>query len=164
MVGPIYEPDKERLGSTPGPDSFNAIFDPSIVTPAEDLDRWVLDFPYAKNRVPMNGSRGSHQAHARKVRAVRANTAIDARLAGIPPLGRCQVQLTWYVLDAYRRDAVNLSNLLKAMQDGLVDANVVPDDTPDLMDTIMSRIVQVDNRKHREAWMELTITRWEGLQ
>ena len=129
--------------------------------PAE-LDEWTLVFAYARNPIPMNGSRGGHHAHARIVRGVRLVTKREAAYAGIPSLGRCQVQLTWYVLDGTRRDPVNLSPTLKAMQDGLVDAGVVADDTPDLMNTVMSSIVRVDRMKHTSAWMELVVCRWAG--
>jgi hypothetical protein len=70
-------------------------------------------------------------AYAAKVRKVRADTA---RLgAGIPPLGRCEVTLIWYVTDHRRRDAENPVPTLKAMCDELVTLGVVEDDTPQFM-------------------------------
>ncbi|MEP6477820.1 MAG: hypothetical protein ABJB03_00385 [Rhodoglobus sp.] len=127
-----------------------------------EADEWTLTFEYSKNPLPLNGSRGGHQHHSRLVKAVRVVAKREARWAGIPALGRCQVHLTWYVLSAGRRDPVNLSATLKALQDGLVDAGVVVDDTPDLMNTIMPAIVRVDRMKHTTAWMELIVRRWEG--
>lgn len=127
-----------------------------------ELDEWVLTFAYPKNPLPMNGSRHNHRAHASKVRGVRLVTKREAQFAGIPHLERCSVALTWYVTTAGRRDVVNLSLTLKAMQDGLVDAGVVPDDTPDRMRTVMPAITRVDPMRHREAWMELVVTRWDG--
>jgi crossover junction endodeoxyribonuclease RusA len=121
---------------------------------------WVLEFPYPKNPIPMNGSRGNHRAHARKVRGVRIVAARWAAIAGIPALGRCQVELTWHVLDRTRRDAENLSYTLKAMCDGLVDAGLVTDDTTNLMKKLMPEIVLENKLTHLEAWMTLTISRW----
>lgn len=130
--------------------------------PAE-LNEWVLVFGYHRNPIPMNGSRGSHYAHSSKVKGVRRTTFREAGYAGIPRLEHCRVQLTWFVLDARRRDTVNLSFTLKAMQDGLVEAGVVPDDTPDRMDTGKTLITRVDHRKHSQGWMELTVSRWDGV-
>lgn len=109
-----------------------------------------------------NVSRGSFRTHARLVRAVRTVTCRYAKLYQVPALERCTVALTWYVLTPHRRDAVNLTDTLKAMQDGLVDAGVVSDDTPDLMNAPMPAVIRVDPMKHRAAWMELVITRWDG--
>lgn len=50
-----------------------------------------------------------------------------------PELPYVDVTLTWVVSDRRRRDEDNLYPLLKALCDGLVDAGVVPDDTPDRM-------------------------------
>jgi crossover junction endodeoxyribonuclease RusA len=127
----------------------------------DDVAEWILDFDYAKNPLPMNGSRGQHHGHAKKVRTVRALARREANLAGIPALGRAEVQLTWYVLARGRRDPINLSLLLKAMCDGLVDHGVTVDDTPDLMNTPPSRIVRVDPALNPSAWMELSVKRWD---
>jgi hypothetical protein len=94
---------------------------------------------------------------------VRAVAKREAEFAGIPALGRCRAQLTWYVLRNGRRDPVNLALTLKAMVDGLVDAGVTVDDTSDLVDTPMPVIVRVDPMRNGTAWMELEVTRWAGL-
>lgn len=130
----------------------------------DDITEWILDFDYAKNPLPMNGSHGHHHGHAKKVRTARTLARREANLAGIPPLGRARVQLTWYVLARGRRDPINLSLLVKAMCDGLVDHGATTDDTPDLMDTPTSRIIRVDPALNPSAWMELSVTRWDGTR
>ena len=45
----------------------------------------------------------------------------------------CQVTLHYRPRDNRRRDADNLVPTLKALCDGLVDAGLVPDDTPNYM-------------------------------
>jgi crossover junction endodeoxyribonuclease RusA len=150
-----HDPNKRRTGTRR---ASHWLDDPEQPRTA-DLAEWMLDFSYATNPLSMNGSRGNHRAHARAVREVRIVAMREAVYAGVPSLRSCQVALTWYVTTAGRRDAVNLAAVLKAMQDGLVDAGVVPDDAPDLMDTLMPRIVRVDAA---QAWMELVIRRWEG--
>src|SRR4051812_28556533 len=63
-----------------------------------DVNEWTLDFDFAKNPIPMNGSRGSHYAHAKKVKQVRTMARRYAEVASIPDLGRLSAQLTWYVI------------------------------------------------------------------
>jgi crossover junction endodeoxyribonuclease RusA len=156
---------KERVETRYGGDWLDKFAGPHPAAGGQapvELDEWILTFAYPKNPLPMNGSRHNHQAHSAKVRGVRLVAKREAQYAGIPHLEHCSVGLTWYVVDGRRRDVVNLSLTLKAMQDGLVDAHVVPDDTPDRMRTAMPAIVRVDALRHREAWMELVVTRWEG--
>jgi crossover junction endodeoxyribonuclease RusA len=86
--------------------------------------------------------------------AIRTTTRFYAR--DIPPLGKCSVGLTWYVTDKRRRDADNVVPTLKAMCDGLVDALVVVDDTPDLMTKFMPEIVRMP-KEDGPAFMELRI-------
>lgn len=72
----------------------------------------------------------------------------------IPYLGKCRVTLTWFVNTKHRRDADNVVPTLKAMCDGLVDAGIVTDDTPDLMVKVMP-VITYD--KTCEPHMELRI-------
>lgn len=51
------------------------------------------------------------------------------------------VGLVWYVPDRVRRDEDNPTPTLKALCDGLVDAKLVPDDTPEWMTKRTTRIV-----------------------
>jgi crossover junction endodeoxyribonuclease RusA len=97
-------------------------------------DVWVLYFNWEKNPLPMNGSRGTHWAkRANLGRSIRTRAGYMARLAKIPALGRCKVELTWWVAINRTRDADNLAELEKRLFDGLVDAGVVADDKPELM-------------------------------
>ena len=61
----------------------------------------------------------------------------------IPFMTRCEVSLVWYVNDRRRRDDENPVATLKALCDGLVDAEVVEDDTALFMLKHMPRIVYV---------------------
>lgn len=81
---------------------------------------------------PLTANQRLHwRKRAELTRQVRTATAYMA--SEIPELERCAVTLTWYVADKRRRDADNLVPTLKACCDGLVDAELVKDDTPDLM-------------------------------
>ena len=63
------------------------------------------------------------------------------------------VQMVWIVPDRRRRDEENIVATLKPYCDGLVDAGLVPDDTPQFMVKHMPRIVYVkgDSRVYFEV-------------
>ena len=94
---------------------------------------WVLRFAYPNNPLPMNGAKGAWRARARKTREVRELASFLARSARIPTLGHCTAQVTWWVANNRTRDVDNLAAFEKAVFDGLVDAGVVPDDSPRFM-------------------------------
>ena len=102
-------------------------------------DSAVLPFRYERPPLTSN-QRGSWRTRQRWSKVLRHQTKVMALAAGLAGLGRCRVTLTWYVADRRRRDADNVVPTLKAMCDGLVDAGVVTDDTPELMDKLMPRI------------------------
>lgn len=103
-------------------------------------DTWVLYFPWEKNPMPMNGSRGGWRRHAKTSRGIRTAVGYSALAAKIPPLGKCEAQLIWWVPTNGRRDPANLGALEKPMFDALVDAKVVPDDNPTYMTTPRAEI------------------------
>lgn len=93
-------------------------------------DTHELVFDYA--RPPLTANQRLHwRERADRTAGVRTSARLLARR--IPYLGRCEVSLVWVVTDRRRRDADNIVPTMKAMCDGLVDAGVVSDDTPDLM-------------------------------
>ena len=111
----------------------------------------TLQFDYP--RPPITSNQRLHWAHKAKLtRNVRDQTRLLADR--IPELRKCRVTLTWFVNTKTRRDADNIVPTLKAMCDGLVDAGVVPDDTPDQMDKLMPVIFY---HKYAEPHMELRI-------
>jgi crossover junction endodeoxyribonuclease RusA len=63
----------------------------------------------------------------------------------VPACSVTDVTLHYVPRDARRRDADNLVPILKACCDGLVDAGVVPDDTPELMRKHMP-VIDAPNR------------------
>lgn len=121
---------------------------------------WIITLPWAVPPVKPNGGHGNVYAHAKKVKAVRQTMGLLARKAGIPWLGRCEVQLTWYVPDRIKRDADNLAWTLKPLCDALAgtkqfDHRIVDDDTPDLMVKHMPTIVY---RPGQRKQLAVTIT------
>jgi len=108
---------------------------------SEETEPESYELAFEWERPPLTANQRQHwTAKARTTRVVRHRASFAARALRIPPLGRCSVSLTWVVADRRRRDADNLVPTLKALCDGLVDAGVVTDDTPDLMHKHMPRI------------------------
>ena len=71
---------------------------------------------------------------AEKARLTREVRSLATQLArDIPFMEAVSVELVWVVNNRRRRDADNAVLTLKALCDGLVDADVVADDTPDMM-------------------------------
>lgn len=106
---------------------------PSVQAPPEPF-RTVLTFDWPRPPLHAN-QRLTWRAKAATTRQVRDVAHWAAKR--IPDLGRVRVTLTWVVNTKTRRDADNIVPTLKALADGLVDAGLVADDTPDLMDKVM---------------------------
>lgn len=114
---------------------------------------WLI--PFVWTRPPVSANDRMHWSKkARLTKQVRKVSA--AECAHIPALGRCRVQLVWLVTDNRRRDADNPVPTFKAMCDGLVDAGVVPDDTPEFMEKLMPIISRVD-KAFGPAMLQLVI-------
>lgn len=91
--------------------------------------QWALDLPY--ERPPLNANQRMHWAKkAALTKQVRAASFYAAKNAGVLRCDKVRVTLTWFVRTTTRRDADNVVPTLKALCDGLVDAGIVPDDTP----------------------------------
>ena len=104
-------------------------------------DPVVISFEPPGRLMSLN-DREHFRPKARRVAAWRA-TARDAALAAFPgrgPAGRRQgpsiVVLELPVRDSRRRDPANYTPCTKAIVDGLVDAGLWPDDTPQWVTTI----------------------------
>lgn len=91
---------------------------------------WVLDLG-VRRPLTLNGPRGNYYARARAVKELRRLAWARACEAKIPPLGRVQLELHYAPQDKRRRDPLNLAATLKPVEDGIVDAGVIPDDTPE---------------------------------
>ncbi len=110
-----------------------------------DLDRvesgrWLIALPYLTPPLSLN-NRHRPRVHAAITKRVRRDGMLLAKAHHIPALGACRVTLTWYVNTHHRRDADNIVATLKPLCDGLVDAGIVEDDIPALMDKPTPKIV-----------------------
>lgn len=92
-----------------------------------------IDVPLWKGKPPLTLNQRLHwRQKAERTRTVRAAVAWAAKAANIGyMLGHISVQLHYATGDMRRRDADNLTATQKPCLDGLVDAKVIPDDTPE---------------------------------
>ncbi|RLP70894.1 hypothetical protein D9V30_00205 [Mycetocola reblochoni] len=91
-------------------------------------------------RAPLTANQRLHWAKKAKITAAVRRVAA-AHFRDFPPVARVRVELEWHVLTAHRRDVDNIVPTLKALADGLVDAGIAPDDTPQFMDKRMPVII-----------------------
>ena len=119
-------------------------------------EEWHFDFEWPKPPLSLN-YRMHRMQEAKIVKELRSEMHARARV--LPDMGRCEVTLTWFVKTRARRDDENPVPTLKALCDGIVDAEVVTDDTHEFMVKNMPVIVY---RKGQPASMRLTIKELEA--
>ena len=93
---------------------------------------WTLHLPWKSPPLSLN-QRMHWAVKARLTKEVRLIAKLKAR--HIPDLEKCSVELVWYVNTKHRRDTINPMLTLKALVDGLVDAEVIPDDSHEYVQT-----------------------------
>lgn len=98
---------------------------------------WEFEFPWTKPPLSLN-YRLHRMQEANLVKDMRG--LMHAKARHLPHMDRCIVELEWFVNTRTRRDDENPVSTLKALCDGLVDAEVVPDDTAEFMVKLMPRI------------------------
>jgi crossover junction endodeoxyribonuclease RusA len=94
------------------------------------LPEWRLPVPYRRPPLSLNG-REHWSVRNRVGKDVKTAAWALARAAKVPRLQAVIVELVWFKGDNRRADADNMAPTLKALQDGLVAAGVVPDDSGD---------------------------------
>ncbi len=100
---------------------------------------WDIPIPLKSPPLSLNDHRMHWAQRAKLTKQLRLIAMTGAR--SIPDLEKCSVELVWFVNTRHRRDVDNPVPTLKALCDGLVDAEVVPDDTPEYMSKLPVRIV-----------------------
>lgn len=103
---------------------------PDTVQTETKLFETTFTFDWVKAPLSLN-YRMHHMQAAKIVKELR--TLMHAKARHIPEMERCEVRLVWVVKTKARRDNENPVPTLKALCDGLVDAEVVPDDTDQYM-------------------------------
>lgn len=119
-----------RVGMTPTPAATAA------------ARKKVIGFAFPAPTRPWSTNQRVHWTHrATNTKAWRLAAAIGARRVG-PLEGRWQVQVTIPFDRGGRRDPMNyVGTVVKAAVDGMVDAGLWPDDTPDYVQVVEPRLV-----------------------
>lgn len=112
----------------------------------------TVDLPW--KRPPLTGNDRGHTRFS-PFRRVKAEALVMIRAAHLDPIGAACVTLHWRIPDRRRRDADNLGPTLKACQDALVEAGVLPDDSWQHVPAATCRIHPPDGTPAR-MWLELT--------
>jgi len=112
----------------------------------------TFHFPWKSPPIHLN-QRWKHWAiKARTISDVRS--MMHAKARHIPELGRIDVHLVWVVATKHRRDGINATPTLKALVDGLVDAEIIPDDTPEYL---VDHIPEIRYEKGAVPHFEFTV-------
>lgn len=112
-----------------------------------------LSFP----NPPLNLNQRLHWAKKADItRAIRLEAALKTKplrkqFEGEP----ITVRLHWRPRDNRRRDPSNTIATQKPAIDGIVDAGLVPDDTPEYVDELMPRIHKADKALGASCWLEI---------
>jgi crossover junction endodeoxyribonuclease RusA len=116
-------------------------------------DEWTFRLPLDK---PLSLNDRMHWSEkGRLVKQVRDDVHVLCRSKRVPKCARISVLLTWYPSPLVRRrDPLNLVATLKAVEDGVVQAGVVPDDTPEYVLSIMPVICEA-RAPRGELWVTI---------
>lgn len=99
----------------------------------------------------------NHRLHwavkAKKTAEVRAMAREAIIEAGVPPMTHLRTWIEYEPRDSRRRDPINLIPTLKACEDALVDCDVVPDDNPEFVESVMPKILPKSEEKFGRLWL-----------
>lgn len=113
-------------------------------------DAWGLVLPI-KKPLSMN-DRKDWRSNADEVATLRQAAGWLAKAAKIPKCEKIRTTLIYEPKDKRRRDPINLMATLKPVQDGLVDVGIVPDDTPEFMETV-TPLIDEPSGKDPKIWV-----------
>ncbi len=113
---------------------------------------WTI--PLGWSRPPLSDNDRLHHMALHRLKArIRRSVAWRIGAARVPELDRCAVWLVYVPRDSRRRDTDNLNLPRKVAADAVVDAGVVPDDTPQYMSKPECEIWPADPRNPRVLLM-----------
>lgn len=129
-----------------------------ILSPAytDAPELFTTTFTFDWEKAPLSLNYRMHRMQAAKI-TKELRSMMHAQARRIPNMTRCQVELVWWVNTKHRRDEENIVPVLKALCDGLVDAEVVADDVPEFMHKLMPSIRYVP-KKQRVSCFEFTVS------
>lgn len=116
---------------------------------------WLLELTLTS---PMSLNDRDHwRVKAKKTAAVVDEVIVLCRQQRIPSCARISVLLAYGPRDRRTRDPLNLVQTLKAVEDGIVRAGVVPDDNPLYVESPMPVILEPGPPNAREGRLWVAI-------
>jgi crossover junction endodeoxyribonuclease RusA len=113
--------------------------------------RWQIELPFTR---PLTLNHRMHyMVRAKKIAEMRHGAAEVIALAGVPPLDHLKAWIEYAPRDSRRRDPINLIPTLKASEDALMDAGVVPDDNPQYVESVMPKILPKSGEQRGFLWL-----------
>lgn len=115
--------------------------------------------PLSFSKPPMNMNDRHHwRKKAQLTRLIREEVLVRARSMRLPKnADHCTVTFHYQPRDNRRRDVDNLMPTMKAACDALVDAQVVRDDTPDMMTKRMPVIHPAVKGEGGKCWLTIEV-------
>lgn len=99
----------------------------------------------------------NHRMHymvrAKKTAEVRALAREAIIESGLQPMFHLRAWIEYEPRDSRRRDPINLIPTLKACEDALVDCEIVPDDNPEFVESVMPKILPKTAEKFGRLWL-----------
>ena len=113
--------------------------------------RWQIELPFSR---PLSLNHRTHyMVRAKKTAEIRAGAAEMIELAEVPPLQHLRAWIEYSPRTNQRRDPINLIPTLKACEDALMDAGVVPDDNPLYVESVMPKILPPTGERRGYLWL-----------
>lgn len=117
-----------------------------------------LPVPLVSGKPPLTANdRLHHMVKARRTKRVREQVGWQARAAGIRPQDYIIVQLHYQPAVRRDRDPSNLMPTQKPAVDGLRDAGVVPDDTPEYVGELVPVIHDPKPGVEPRLWLAVSV-------
>lgn len=117
----------------------------------DTLRSWTVELPISEH---LTSNHRRHWADDARVRStIREAAGWAMRAARVPRLDRADVRLHAKPPDKRRRDRHNLNPTLKPCLDGIVDAGVVGDDTPDYVASEGITLHKPDGSRRWRWWL-----------
>ena len=120
-----------------------------------------VEIPLSFTSPPLNLNQRMHWAQKAKItKAIRDEVATKARPLADQFTGQhIAIRLHWMPRDNRRRDPSNCIATQKPAIDGLVDAGIMPDDTPEYIAELMPKIHRREPGQPAACWLEIRESR-----
>lgn len=121
------------------------------------MKQHTMQLSFSKPPITLNSSFRHWSQRAKVVKEIRREAMVRARAARLGPYRHITTTLHYQPRDRRRRDPSNLVGTQKPLLDGLVDAGVVPDDTPEYVTESMPVIHPPVKGEPGRMWLTITV-------